>query len=130
MSTSSHSMVGSEGSSQRYWGAISDDFTQFIKMCAKSAAEKNWDVMGARSVNFAEQSYLQMFRKIVGLTTAREGAIWMRKTLAYYIDLKRGSPRGEDGYTWSRLWEAQRRHTREYLDYFFHGRNQRGFGRA
>ena len=46
-------------------GAISDDFTQFIKMCAKSAAEKNWDVMGARSVNFAEQTYLQMFRRIV-----------------------------------------------------------------
>ena len=98
-------------------------------MCAKSAAEENWDAMRAKNAHFTEQTYLHMFRRI-GLTIAREGAMWMLKVLAYFIDLKRGVPRGENSYTWSRLRVAHRRHTREYLDCFFHGRNQLGFVRA
>eukprot|EP00520_Triparma_pacifica_P003076 CAMPEP_0118670266 /NCGR_PEP_ID=MMETSP0785-20121206/21365_1 /TAXON_ID=91992 /ORGANISM="Bolidomonas pacifica, Strain CCMP 1866" /LENGTH=97 /DNA_ID=CAMNT_0006565049 /DNA_START=171 /DNA_END=464 /DNA_ORIENTATION=+ len=71
-------------------GAISDDFTQLIRLCTKLAAEKNWDAMGASSVQYAEHTYLQMFRRIIGLTIAREGAMWMRRCLGHYIDLRRG----------------------------------------
>lgn len=111
-------------------GAISDDFTQFTKMCAKSAAEENWDTVGARNVHAAEQTYRQMFRRIVGVTVAREGAMWMRKSLAHFIDVSKGVPRGDNVNTWSRMRATQRRHTQDYLDCHYHGRNQMGFGRA
>ena len=86
-------------------------FTQLVRMCSKSAAEKNLDAMGASCVQYAEQTYLQMFRRIVGLTIAQEGAMWMRRCLGHYIDLRRGSQRGESAYTWSRARVAQRQHT-------------------
>ena len=111
-------------------GAISGDFTEFIKMCAKEAAYEHWDEMGAASLHLAEQTYLQLFRRAVGVTAVREGAKWMRNALNHYIDLKNGRPRGEDARTFSRLRAAERQHRRDYLDCFYHGRNQHDPHRA
>ena len=105
-------------------GAISEDFTDLINMCAKSAAEKHWDEMGAASQHLAKQTYLQLFRRTIGVTLVREGAKWMRKALAHFIDRRNGVPRGENARTYSRMRTIQREHRRDYLDCFYHSRSQ------
>jgi len=70
-------------------------------MCAKAAAAEHWDEMGAASPHFAEQTYLQLTRRTVGVTVVRVGAKWVRNALAHYIDLRRGAPRGENARTYT-----------------------------
>ena len=62
-------------------GVINKDLRDIIKLAAKSAAKRKWEVNGASSEHYAEANYKSLFCRMIGVTAVKECPIFIRKSL-------------------------------------------------